>query len=108
MFFFLEHFLRHLMKLGHKNNEKYLHAEERRLFYVACTRAKKNLFLLSPNFSFSRFSSESFSYSEPSRFITEIKPFDKLTEHYQFLCNLEIEIEIFLNLGKKIQNEIWN
>ncbi len=57
--------------------------EERRLFYVACTRAKKNLFLLSPNFSFSRFSSESFSYSEPSRFITEIEPFDDLTERWE-------------------------
>ena len=57
--------------------------EERRLFYVACTRAKKNLFLLSPNFSFSRFSSESFSYSEPSRFITEIEPFDELTERWE-------------------------
>lgn len=54
--------------------------EERRLFYVACTRAKKNLFLLSPNFSFSRFSSENFSYSKPSRFITEIEHFEELTE----------------------------
>ena len=57
--------------------------EERRLFYVACTRAKKNLFLLSPNISISRFSSESFSYSEPSRFITEIGPFDELTERWE-------------------------
>ena len=57
--------------------------EERRLFYVACTRAKKNLFLLSPNFSFSRFSSESFSYSEPSRFITEIESFNELTERWE-------------------------
>jgi len=50
--------------------------EERRLFYVACTRAKKNLFLLSPNFS-------NVSYSEPSRFITEIEPFDELTERWE-------------------------
>ncbi|ODS29919.1 MAG: ATP-dependent DNA helicase PcrA [Candidatus Scalindua rubra] len=57
--------------------------EERRLFYVACTRAKKNLFLLSPNLSFSRFSSETISYSEPSRFLTEIEPFGELTERWE-------------------------
>lgn len=57
--------------------------EERRLFYVACTRAKKNLFLLSPNLSFSRFSNESITFSEPSRFISEIEPFDKLTERWE-------------------------
>ena len=57
--------------------------EERRLFYVACTRAKKNLFLVSPNLSFNRFSNETITFSEPSRFITEIEPFDTLTERWE-------------------------
>ncbi|MDA8753774.1 ATP-dependent helicase [Candidatus Marinimicrobia bacterium] len=57
--------------------------EERRLFYVACTRAKKNLFLLSPNLSFNRFSNETITFSEPSRFITELKSFDALTERWE-------------------------
>lgn len=57
--------------------------EERRLFYVACTRAKKGLFLLSPHFSFSNFSVERFSFSEPSRFVTEIKNFEELTDKWE-------------------------
>ncbi len=57
--------------------------EERRLFYVACTRAKKGLFLLSPHFSFSNFSGERFSFSEPSRFVTEIKNFEELTDKWE-------------------------
>tara|TARA_Y100000591_G_scaffold99993_1_gene84899 strand:- start:1946 stop:4030 length:2085 start_codon:yes stop_codon:yes gene_type:complete len=57
--------------------------EERRLFYVACTRAKKNLFLVSPNLSFNRFSNETITFSEPSRFITEIEPFETLTERWE-------------------------
>ncbi len=43
-----------------KKEENYLYEEERRLFYVALTRAKKDVFLLVPKFS-------------PSSFILEIK-----------------------------------
>ena len=57
--------------------------EERRLFYVACTRAKKNLFLLSPNLSFNKFSNDSITYSEPSRFITEMELFKNLTDRWE-------------------------
>ena len=48
--------------------------EERRLFYVAATRAKENLFLLRPQVESSgRFSSErrAFRYTRPSRFLLE-------------------------------------
>lgn len=41
------------------NNEKYLYAEERRLFYVALTRTKKYVYLFIP-------------YSKPSVFVKEI------------------------------------
>lgn len=79
--------------------------EERRLFYVACTRAKKNLFLLSPHFSFSRFSSESFSFSEPSRFITEIESFEELTDRWELTFekqdDVQKEDEIPIIGGKK-------
>jgi DNA helicase-2/ATP-dependent DNA helicase PcrA len=43
--------------------------EERRLFYVAITRAEQKLFL---TFATSRFRFGSITFSEPSRFITEI------------------------------------
>ena len=85
--------------------------EERRLFYVACTRAKRNLFLLSPNFSFSRFSSESFSYSEPSRFLTEMEPFDDLTDRWELTFekteNGEIDDETQLLVEGK-SNDTFN
>ena len=44
-----------ILDLVIKNNEKYLHAEERRLFYVALTRAKKNVFLAYENSPLSSF-----------------------------------------------------
>ncbi|HSP84575.1 MAG TPA: 3'-5' exonuclease, partial [Psychrobacter sp.] len=48
--------------------------EERRLFYVACSRAKSRLFLTAPDY----FSSYSGYFDKVSRFITEI-PADKIT-----------------------------
>jgi len=47
-----------ILDLVIKNNEKYLHAEERRLFYVALTRAKKNVFLIHKNQPLSSFLTE--------------------------------------------------
>ncbi len=44
--------------------------EERRLLYVACTRAKRNLFISYPLVMFSRF--EGLTYSKKSRFIAPI------------------------------------
>jgi len=44
--------------------------EERRLMYVASTRAKQNLYISYPNFVFDRFSG--YSISKPSRFISEV------------------------------------
>ncbi len=44
--------------------------EERRLMYVAVTRAKKNLFVIYPMQLFDRFAG--FTFSKPSRFITEL------------------------------------
>lgn len=46
--------------------------EERRLLYVACTRAKRNLFISYPLVMFSRF--EGLTYSKKSRFIAPINP----------------------------------
>jgi DNA helicase-2/ATP-dependent DNA helicase PcrA len=57
--------------------------EERRLFYVAATRAKKNLFLITPELeprSWGRFNPSGITFSEPSQFITEIPAFEDLTE----------------------------
>ena len=47
-----------ILDLVIKNNEKFLHAEERRLFYVALTRAKKDVFLTYKNNPISTFISE--------------------------------------------------
>ncbi len=46
--------------------------EERRLLYVACTRAKRNLFITYPLVMFSRF--DGLTYSKKSRFIEPIDP----------------------------------
>jgi DNA helicase-2/ATP-dependent DNA helicase PcrA len=57
--------------------------EERRLFYVAATRAQKNLYLMTPELesrSWSTFNPSGIIFSEPSRFITEIPDFEELTE----------------------------
>ena len=45
--------------------------EERRLFYVAITRAEKRLFL---SYAQSRYKWGNLQFSEPSRFISELKP----------------------------------
>lgn len=44
--------------------------EERRLMYVATTRAKKNLFITCPQYMFSRVNG--YIFSQPSRFVDEI------------------------------------
>ena len=57
--------------------------EERRLFYVAATRAQKNLYLITPELesrSWNTFNPSGIIFSEPSRFITEIPAFEELTE----------------------------
>lgn len=57
--------------------------EERRLFYVAATRAKQNLFMIKPELesrSWNYFEGDFLSFAEPSRFISEIPDFDILTE----------------------------
>lgn len=57
--------------------------EERRLFYVAATRAKRNLYLLTPELegrSWQSWDTAGFIFSEPSRFLSEIPDLDKLIE----------------------------
>lgn len=59
--------------------------EERRLLYVACTRAEKNLYLIAPELSYSRgFSAvgPGMAFSEPSRFLHEMDNFDELAEEW--------------------------
>jgi DNA helicase-2/ATP-dependent DNA helicase PcrA len=57
--------------------------EERRLFYVAATRAQKNLYLITPELeskSWNSFDGGGMTFSEPSRFISEIPDYEELTE----------------------------
>ncbi|MCP5046165.1 MAG: ATP-dependent helicase [bacterium] len=57
--------------------------EERRLFYVAATRAQKNLYLLSPELedrSWYNYDPSGMAFTEPSRFITEIPNIEELIE----------------------------
>jgi DNA helicase-2/ATP-dependent DNA helicase PcrA len=57
--------------------------EERRLFYVACTRAKNNLFILCPEHNRGRSFSPNYSgvaFSEPSRFLGQINNLSDLIE----------------------------
>ncbi|MCP4217075.1 MAG: ATP-dependent helicase [bacterium] len=56
--------------------------EERRLFYVATTRARENLYLITPDIqarSWQTFDG-GFTITQPSQFITELHDFDDLTE----------------------------
>jgi len=57
--------------------------EERRLFYVAATRAQKNLYLIIPELeprSWNTFDTSGFIFSDPSRFITEIPNYEEFCE----------------------------
>ncbi len=57
--------------------------EERRLFYVAATRAQKNLYLLKPELeksSWQSYDMPGMIFSEPSRFLSEIPNIEELTE----------------------------
>jgi DNA helicase-2/ATP-dependent DNA helicase PcrA len=59
--------------------------EERRLFYVAATRAKANLYLIVPEFGKTRglsYFNSSFAFSNPSRFLGEIGAINSLTESW--------------------------
>jgi DNA helicase-2/ATP-dependent DNA helicase PcrA len=60
--------------------------EERRLFYVAATRAERNLYLITPelesrSFRWNGFDPTGMAFSEPSRYIVEIPDFEELIEH---------------------------
>jgi DNA helicase-2/ATP-dependent DNA helicase PcrA len=64
--------------------------EERRLFYVAATRAQKNLYLITPELearSWRSFDQGGMVFSEPSRFISEIPDFYELTETWAMDIN---------------------
>jgi DNA helicase II / ATP-dependent DNA helicase PcrA len=50
--------------------------EERRLFYVAATRAEKKLYLLSPNF----YTGDHYGFTQTSMFLEEIEDFDSMTQ----------------------------
>ncbi|MCK5058155.1 MAG: ATP-dependent helicase [Candidatus Aminicenantes bacterium] len=67
--------------------------EERRLFYVAATRAQRNLYLVTPEIEPRSWGyHDDFSgymFAEPCRFLTEIENFNELTEPWA----LEIEKE---------------
>ena len=59
--------------------------EERRLLYVACTRAQDNLYLLCPQFGYSRGYSpirEGYTFSEPSRFLTELANLNQVVDKW--------------------------
>ena len=60
--------------------------EERRLLYVACTRAKQNLYLICPQLrrssGFTPVGAGGLTFSEPSRFLQEIDGFDELVEQW--------------------------
>lgn len=59
--------------------------EERRLFYVAATRAKRNLYLITPDMDYSArsyFQFSRYAFTAPSRFLTEVDILDELTESW--------------------------
>lgn len=71
-------------------NEKEME-EERRLLYVACTRAEHNLYLSSPyqlgGRSYSMYGGGTYSFTEPSRFLGEIHDLASLIEHWSLEQN---------------------
>lgn len=86
--------------------------EERRLFYVAATRAKKNLFLMSPNYYYTF--NEPFNqregnrFSERSRFLKEIKDLDNLTEKIFFAQEEERFYEEPVTISSQNQKSYYN
>lgn len=70
--------------------------EERRLFYVAATRAKKNLFLLIPEIqrmnSFNPYYS-GFDFGAPSRFLLELENLSELTEDLKVKLEKKEEVQ---------------
>jgi DNA helicase-2/ATP-dependent DNA helicase PcrA len=64
--------------------------EERRLFYVACTRAKDDLFISYPTNFFDR--STGFVLSEPSRFLNGIS--EELVEKYTLVEESDLNNEL--------------
>lgn len=63
--------------LNDKDDEEILYAEERRLFYVAITRTKNKVFILTPD-------------HKASSFITEIRKYHNVLENKNYLEELEI------------------
>jgi len=66
--------------------------EERRLFYVACTRAKQNLYLITPEYmpaGRAAFYHSGESFSNASCFLREIENFEELTESSGSTSDLE-------------------
>ncbi len=61
--------------------------EERRLFYVAVTRAKQNLFLMKPDQTWQR--AYSYEVGEISPLVSDIPSFGKLTEEQYFAAQWE-------------------
>ncbi len=56
--------------------------EERRLLYVALTRAEKNLFILKPHLSAPQRGQSGMQFSQLSRFLSELPDFDSLVEKW--------------------------
>jgi len=59
--------------------------EERRLLYVATTRPKRNLYLITPQLERNRrnfYRMPGMDFTQPSRFLQEIKNFSELTEQW--------------------------
>ncbi len=83
--------------------------EERRLFYVAATRAKRNLFLVVPNYyniyNYNQFSIEANPFSEPSRFLKEIPNLEELTEKIN--SNIEIYEDIDYNSNSNYKGKSY-
>ncbi|HOJ64109.1 MAG TPA: ATP-dependent helicase [Spirochaetota bacterium] len=84
--------------------------EERRLFYVATTRAKRNLFLISPNYckiyNEASWRLECKSYSDKSRFLKEIEDLESLTERI-FFTNCEDNLNYESNLDEDYQKKSY-
>lgn len=72
--------------------------EERRLFYVATSRAKKNLYLLCPEIGYSRglsYFNDSFAFSKPSRFLEDIGSLENLVDAWELKEEIVYEEDNF-------------